>query len=482
MAASARKELEQELAVLQRRCRELRIPVLLIFEGLSAAGKGQLINSVIIPMDPRGFKVSVIREPNEEELSRPFLWRFWRRTPSADKMAIFDRSWYRILLERDVAGELSEEARERAFTDIRSFERQFHDSGTVIVKFHLNISKAEQAKRLRELKANKSTSWRVTEDVMERHNNYDAYVPVIQRMLHETDHPDVPWESIDADDLEAATLKTLRRLIERLSYRVQQIEEGKKESITPKKKHLPIFDNAPQLADADLTNTLENDAYLALLEDRQNRIQALQNEVYRRRIPVVIVYEGQDAAGKGGNIRRLCQKMDPRGYEVIPVAAPNEVELAHHYLWRFWVEFPKAGHITIFDRSWYGRVLVERIEGFCSKGDWRRAYNEINEMEENFHHFGSILMKFWIQIDTAEQLKRFRAREQNPRKRWKLNDEDWRNRDKWEDYAEATQEMINRTHTDYAPWTIIEGNCKRHARIQALDTVIESITQRLDQI
>ena len=480
MPTSERKELERELAALQRRCRELRIPVLLIFEGLSAAGKGQLINSVILPMDPRGFKVSVIREPTQEELSRPFLWRFWRRTPSADKMAIFDRSWYRILLERDVSGELSEESRDKAFADIRAFERQFHDCGMVIVKFHLNISREEQSRRLQELKDNPSTAWRVTEDVLERNKNYDAYVPVIDRMLHETDQPDVPWEIIDADDLEAATLSTLKRLIERLSNRVQQIEEGKKEFHTPKKKDLPYFENAPQVIDADLSQTLDNDTYWARLEDRQQAIQTLQNEIYRRRIPVVIIYEGQDAAGKGGNIRRLCQRMDPRGYEVIPVAAPNEVELAHHYLWRFWVEFPKAGHITIFDRSWYGRVLVERIEGFCSKVDWRRAYQEINEMEENFSHFGSILIKFWIQIDKDEQLKRFRAREQNPRKRWKLNEEDWRNRDKWDDYAEATQEMIDRTHTEYSPWTIIEGNCKRHARIQALDTVIATITKRLE--
>jgi polyphosphate:AMP phosphotransferase len=410
--ATTLKQLEQELAVLQRRCRELRIPVLLIFEGLSASGKGSLINSVILPMDPRGFKVSVIREPSLEELSRPFLWRFWRRTPSADKMAIFDRSWYRIILERDVAGKLSDEAREKAFADIRAFERQFHDSGTVIVKFHLNISKSVQAQRLKDLRENPATAWRVTDDVMERHNHFDAYNHVLQRMLKDTDHPDVPWEIIDADDMEVATYQTLSRLIDRLNARVRQIEEGKTESEVLKKKHLPYFEEAPQLSSADLSHTLDSDTYLALLEDRQHKIHLLQNEVYRRRIPVVIVYEGQDAAGKGGNIRRLCQRMDPRGYEVIPVAAPNEVELAHHYLWRFWVEFPKAGHITIFDRSWYGRVLVERLEGFCSKADWRRAYQEINEMEENFFHFGSILVKFWLQIDKEEQLKRFRLEKQ----------------------------------------------------------------------
>ena len=215
------------------------------------------------------------------------------------------------------------------------------------------------------------------------------------------------------------------------------------------------------------------------MDERQAQIRDLQSEAYRRRIPVVIVYEGQDAAGKGGNIRRLTQQMDPRGYEVIPVSAPNVVEKAHHYLWRFWTEFPKAGHVTIFDRSWYGRVLVERVEGFCTKGDWRRAFREINEMEENFHHFGAIILKFWIQISKKEQLNRFRARENDPRKSWKLNEEDWRNREKWANYEEAVEEMFLRTHAPNAPWTIIEGNCKRHARIQALDAVIAAISSRL---
>ena len=475
------KALSEEVAFLQRRCRELRIPVLIVFEGLSAAGKGTLINRLIQPMDPRGFKVSCIRDPNVEESFRPFLWRFWSRTPSADRMAIFDRSWYRTILEQDVCGELDINGLAKAYMDIRAFERQLHDSGTLIVKFHLHLSKDEQSKRLGTIQGNPSTAWRVTEEVLERHQRYDNYIPAIERMISETSQPEAPWTVINADDLESATGETLASLVNQLQSYINLFEEGKQKVPAPKNKELPYFEDAPKISSANLDNDLDSETYFQLLKERQARIHELQNEAYRRRIPVVIVYEGQDAAGKGGNIRRLTQCMDPRGYEVIPVAAPNDLELAHHYLWRFWIEFPKAGHITIFDRSWYGRVLVERIEGFCKKGDWKRAFDEINEMEENFCNFGSVVIKFWVHIDKKEQLKRFRAREENPRKRWKLNDEDWRNREKWDLYEEAAQEMIDRTHTPNAPWTIIEGNCKRHARIQALDTVIEAISKRIEQ-
>jgi len=271
----------------------------------------------------------------------------------------------------------------------------------------------------------------------------------------------------------------LRSLVKVLGKRVTVQEKGMLKQDPPEKKDLPVFSTAPSLKRADLSLSLDRDEYRKLLDKRQKRIGELHDEIYRRRIPVVIVYEGWDAGGKGGNIRRLTEEMDPRGYEVIPIAAPNDVEKAHHYLWRFWTEFPKAGHLTIFDRSWYGRVLVERVEGFCSETDWNRAYGEINEMEENFWNFGAVVIKFWLQIDKDEQMNRFKAREKDPAKQWKLNEEDWRNREKWDRYEEATEEMFLRTHTPYAPWTIIEGNCKRYARIKALDVVIAAIEARI---
>ena len=211
----------------------------------------------------------------------------------------------------------------------------------------------------------------------------------------------------------------------------------------------------------------------------QSRIELLHSEIYCRRIPVVLGFEGWDAAGKGGAIKRLTEPMDPRGYVVNPTAAPSDLEKSHHYLWRFWRNMPKAGHIAIFDRTWYGRVMVERIEGFCTKEEWQRAYREINEMEESLVHGGAIVLKFWLQIDKEEQKRRFDARMENPKKQWKITEEDWRNREKWDLYEEAVNEMIIRTSTSQAPWIIVEGNQKYYARIKVLETVAEALEERL---
>jgi polyphosphate:AMP phosphotransferase len=473
------EESGRELAYLQRKCRELEIPVLIVVEGLSASGKGTIINKMIQPMDPRGFKVSCIASPNRDEQMRPFLWRFWRRTPSAERMTIFDRSWYRNLLDAELENQLSEADLKKAYSDVRSFERQLKDSGTVIFKFFLEISKKEQATRLFALQANPSTAWRVSDAVLQRHSRYDDYVASVDTMFRETDLPESPWCRIPSKKAKVATSLVLRQLVDTLTARVKERKNGI--SFQPRRQPiaLPSFSKAPSFKDADMGKCLRKGEYLKKLESRQIRIQELHHELYRLRIPLVIVYEGWDASGKGGNIRRLTEKMDPRGYEVIPVSAPNDLEKAHHYLWRFWTEFPKAGHVTIFDRSWYGRVLVERVEGFCTETDWKQAYNEINEMEDNFRHFGSIIVKFWVHIDKDEQLKRFKAREDNPHKRWKLHEEDWRNREKWDLYEAAAEEMFLRTHAPKSPWTIIEGNCKRYARIKALDVVINAIEKKI---
>lgn len=211
----------------------------------------------------------------------------------------------------------------------------------------------------------------------------------------------------------------------------------------------------------------------------QNRVRDLEHEIYLRRMPVVIIFEGWDAAGKGGNIKRLTAPLDPRGYEVAPIGAPNDIEKAHHYLWRFWSKIPKGGHICIFDRSWYGRVMVERVEGFCSQEEWKRAYREINEMEEQWIHFGATVIKFWLQIDKEEQMRRFEERQQIAYKQWKITNEDWRNREKWDVYKEAVDEMLFRTSTNHAPWTIVESNCKLYGRIKVLETVIREIENKL---
>jgi polyphosphate kinase 2 (PPK2 family) len=229
----------------------------------------------------------------------------------------------------------------------------------------------------------------------------------------------------------------------------------------------------------DLSLSLPRGQYEEQLDDLQERLFQLEHELYVARVPAAVVYQGWDAAGKGGNIKRLTRGLDPRGYKVVPVGPPTAEEKAHHYLWRFWKNAPKAGHITIFDRSWYGRVLVERVEGLCARAEWERSYREINEFERQLTDFGTVVVKFWLHIDRDEQLRRFHAREQTPYKRWKITEEDWRNREKWEPYEQAVVEMLQRTSTTYAPWTILEANCKLYARVKALRTVADALQSAL---
>jgi polyphosphate kinase 2 (PPK2 family) len=230
-----------------------------------------------------------------------------------------------------------------------------------------------------------------------------------------------------------------------------------------------------------LSKSLSKEVYQKRLKELQSKMERLHAELYRKRIPVVIGFEGWDAGGKGGAIKRLTEKMDPRGFVVHPTASPNEIERNHHYLWRFWRVMPKAGHIAIFDRTWYGRVMVERVEQFCSRQEWQRAYKEINDMEKDLVHAGCIVLKFWMQIDKDEQKRRFTARQEDPRKTWKITDEDWRNREKWEQYETAVNEMLIRTSTEDAPWIVVEGNDKYYARIRVLECVVEAIESHLSQ-
>jgi polyphosphate:AMP phosphotransferase len=467
--------LQLEVGELQRALREKGIPVMIVFEGWGAAGKGTQINNLMLSLDPRGFNVYLVKSPNEEEYMRPFLWRFWLRIPAAGRIAIFDRSWYRRVTTDRVEGSVARTELMKTFAEIRTFERQLTDGGTVIIKFFLHISKKEQRKRFYALLDNPATAWKVTKNDWKQHKAYAKYLKAADEMFAQTSRPTSPWTVVEATDHRFASVKIIRALIAALSGALSARSTPRTEVRTP-----ALGGKVPRLLDTtDLSRSMPRETYEAGLKKHQVRLNEIEHEIYLKRIPVVIVYEGWDAAGKGGNIRRLVQALDPRGYEVVPVAAPNDVEKAHHYLWRFWQKIPKAGHITIFDRSWYGRVMVERIEGFCSEREWKRAFREINEFESECADFGIVLVKFWLQIDPDEQLRRFRQREELSYKRWKITDEDWRNREKWGLYKSAVDEMIYRTSTKAAPWTIVEANCKLYARIKTVKTVIKAIERKL---
>ena len=472
--------LEVRMGECQRAAREAGVPVVIVFEGWDAAGKGSVINRLTQALDPRGFKVNPISAPNEEQRLRPWMWRFWKDLPPAGSFAIFDRSWYgRVLTER-VEGLTPPHEWELGYQDITEFERQLADEGAVIVKFWLHISKREQKKRFERMEGRASTAWKVGKGEWRRHKDYDRWLAAVEDMLERTSTAYAPWTVVESMQGRYRRVKVYRAVIDAVEKELQRRKDHPPAKPKPMPAPKPSPDDGQTVLDrVDLTLRLEREEYDEQRKQLQKRLFDLEHELYVARVPVVIAYEGWDAAGKGGNIKRLTRGLDPRGYEVVPVGAPNDVEKAHHYLWRFWRDVPKAGHITIFDRTWYGRVLVERVEGFCTEAEWRRAYREINEFERQLTDFGTVLVKFWLQISQEEQLRRFKEREVTAYKEWKITQDDWRNREKWNRYRVAVIEMLQRTSTASAPWTILEAECKHYARVKALRTVADAVEAAL---
>ena len=362
-----REEMDVKLGELQRACKAEKIPVVIVFDGFGAGGKGTQINRLIQPLDPRGFDVYASRETGEEERMRPFLWRYWTKTPEDGRMMIFDKSWYDKVTVDRFDKETKRQELNGAFRDILSFEKQLADSGMILIKLFLYISRDEQKKRFKRLEESKETAWRVTEADWKRNKDYDTFLEMNEEMLQRTDTGYAPWTIVEATDKNYAAVKILSTVTDRLEYELNRRRMEREEGAVHPPVKLPDerFKNGV-LSGVDLTKTLTREEYKERLDKLQKKLEVLHGELYRLRIPVVIGFEGWDAAGKGGAIRRLTSHLDPRGYKVNPTAAPNDVEKVHHYLWRFWREMPKAGHIAIFDRTWYGRVMVERIEGFCS--------------------------------------------------------------------------------------------------------------------
>ena len=487
--------LETRIGQLQRECKALKIPIMIVFEGFGAAGKGLQIGRLIQSMDPRGFHVFPIKNETEEERMHPFLWRFWTKTPEKGRIAIYDGSWYRRALIDRFEKRTKEKELPEAFHSINSFEKQLTDDGTVIIKLFPDISRKEQKKRFEKLQKNKETAWRVTQGDLERNAKYNEYAAMMEDMLFKTDTDYAPWTIIEATDRRFATVKIYTTVIKAMADQIEKLARQKKKVTADQETedHMNVSEVAREadkelrelqvsiLSKADLSLKYSREEYEEKLDKLQKKIEKLHGELYRRRIPVVLGFEGWDAGGKGGAIKRLTAKMDARGYAVNPTASPNDIEKAHHYLWRFWRAMPKAGHVAIFDRTWYGRVMVERIEGFCTKEEWQRAYKEINDMEKDLYDAGAVVIKFWMHIDKDEQERRFRERQENPEKQWKITDEDWRNREKWDQYEDAVNEMLLRTSTDYAPWVVVEGNDKYYARVKVLKTVVDAIEERLKE-
>lgn len=468
--------LKLRLGELQRDLRNAKIPVIMVFEGWDASGISNICNKIIRSIDPRGYTLYPTGKPTEHELSMPFFWRFWAKIPPKGYIAIFDRSWYSRILYENI--KYAEKCR-RAINYAEIFERQLFDDGYLIIKFFLHISKKEQKKRFKKSSSDPCLKFYLENTDWNPKDDYDKYYPYIDDLLNQTNTGYAPWNIIEADDIDYAVIKTYHKII-KIAEDALCCQKTSDRYFEHMKSN--YYQNHFTLPEATPKNPLQKSEYSKIKDKYGENLQKLQAELYKNKIPLIILYEGWDAAGKGGAIVRLTQYINPRGYRIIPVSAPTESELQYNYLWRFYNNLPKPGRIRIFDRSWYGRVLVERVEGLCLDNEWQRAYHEINEFEAQIIDWGAIIVKFWMHIDKKEQLRRFEERQYNPYKQWKITEDDWRNRSKWDQYESAVSDMIRLTSTETCPWNIVLGNNKYNARIQTLATISHAVESRLSDV
>jgi len=472
---------EKEVAVLREALLEAqyelkqqaRFPVIVLINGIEGAGKGETVKLLNEWMDPRLIRVESFLQPTDEELSRPPQWRFWRRLPPKGVTGIFFGNWYSQMLYARVTGEIKDSQLDGLIGDAERFERMYSDEGALIFKFWFHLSKKQLKERLKALENDPSRSWQLSEVDWKQSEVYDKFVRYGERVLRRTSRDYAPWYVVEGVDERYRSLTVGRTILEGLQAALKR-----KARPTPQPHAAPLvssLDNKGLLDALDLSLSLDKDQYKEQLAREQARLATLMRDKRFRSHSLIAVFEGNDAAGKGGAIRRVTDALDPRQYRIVPIAAPTEEERAQPYLWRFWRHIPARRQFTIFDRSWYGRVLVERVEGFASDADWLRAYAEINDFEEQLANYGIVLVKFWLSIDQETQLERFKERESIPFKRFKITEEDWRNRDKWDLYVDAVGDMVDRTSTEIAPWTLIEANDKRYARVKVLKTINDAL-------
>jgi len=452
-------------------------PVVILISGVDGSGKGETINLLYSWMDPRHISTLAFSAPSDEEQSRPYMWRYWRALPPQGKIGIFAGSWYSQPIADSILGAMRDTDMDDRLDDINRFEAMLVNEGALVLKFWFHLSKEGQKQRLKALEKNPRTAWRVTKASYERLKTYDKLQQVAGHVLRVTNTAHAPWIIVEGTNDEYRSLTVGRIVLDALQRRLQQ--QGRQQvPVAPPITH--GIDQKNVLTELDLGKHLLKKDYERELTKYQSRFFELMRDLhFLEKRSLVVVFEGSDAAGKGGAIRRLVSAIDARQYQIIPIAAPTSEERVQPYLWRFWRHLPRTGRVAIFDRSWYGRVLVERVEGFCTEADWLRAYAEINDFEHQLTDAGVVVIKFWLQISADEQLRRFEERQAMDFKRFKITDEDWRNREKWDDYVTAVCDMVDRTSTGLAPWTLVEANDKNFARVKVLQTVCESLEQAL---
>ncbi|MCJ1661351.1 phosphate--AMP phosphotransferase [Staphylococcus sp. NRL 18/288] len=449
-------------AELTRQTHELGIPVMILFEGVSASGKTRLSNELLLNFDAKYTRFIATQSPQPDDLRYQFLQKYWNTLPAKGDINIYFRSWYSHYLdyrENEIKHNRYKNY-EVLKEQIASFEKMLKKDNYEIIKFFIEINEEKRQEHIKQTKENPLMRWKVQE-----YSNVLSSEIYLEDM-HQFIKNDKQWKIIDYTERQNAIEKMYHHIIERLE---KAIDKHQKREQQVDGKFTANF--TTDLFNIDVDKVSKND-YKTLINELQKRMREIQFALYERKIPLILVFEGMDAAGKGGNIKRIREKLYPTGYKVNGISAPTDVELKHHYLWRFAKDMPRSGHIELFDRSWYGRVLVERIEGFATTNEWQRAYDEINSFEKMWTDEGAIILKFFLTLDKEEQLKRFKDREQNVDKQWKITDEDWRNREKWDLYVEASHDMIEKTNTSYAPWLVVPADHKKTSRIEILKYII----------
>ncbi len=521
------KALVEELVVLQQQAVTNGIGLVVLFEGWNGAGKGSRISDLMYNLDARATSVYVSPDVDTDEYRHfpgrkhgvsgfyPLMKEFWEVLGERGDITFYDRGWYSKATELMLTHSTSElvlprEGTRHYLESIRDFEQQLVSDGYVVVKFFMHVRKKAQMKRLNRLYDDKATRWRVPEKKLFSVKDYNDAYKLYDRLLEGSNFEFAPWILLDGEDgrraniaiaetligaiegaLEAKEIDTVRRTEEsaRLVVSEEHAEEagltlaqakaGAQHAFAPESSRFEIVRDYPTVEAMNHSLSIDPDDYKHKLKKLQRRLFRLENLMFQARIPLIVMYEGWDAAGKGGNIKRVAQALDARAYTIIPSPAPTKPELAHPHLWRYWTRLPKAGHVGMFDRSWYGRVLVERVEEITPPERWAQGYDEINEFEHDLVDWGAILLKFWVDVSDEEQLARFQARQEDPAKQWKITPDDWRNREKYPQYKSAIDDMFRLTSTTYAPWTVLESDDKKHARIKALKIIVEALEERL---
>ena len=471
-----RADLANKLGRMARICSDLNIPILIIVDGWESSGRGFVIKDITRDFQAKDFDVAVPDKDDAWDDSYPFIRKFWVNIPQKGKVKIFDRSFYYKLFENL---SLSNKEIEARISSIKNTEKTLFDDQTIIIKFFLNVDKDIQKSRIEELKKSVKKDFYIDGLDKDQEKHYEAYEKHFKKLLEATDFPYAPWDIIDSNDRKAASKEALGIAIDRLSQGLERVIRQRKENENTERSYVK---EKSILKSQDLTKEISEEDYQTKKKKLQKEVADLMYEFYEKGISQVLVFEGVDAAGKDGAIERLIKEVDPRLYTVYGISAPSKEELDRNYLWRFYTKLPKDGYVSIFSRSWYGRVMVERVEGFAKVNEWDRAYKEMTNMEKEISDHGSLIIKFFLTIDKDEQLKRFKDRERNPDKQYKITDEDWRNRKKWDAYQEAMDEMLERTNLAYAPWVIVGSNQKKYARIKVMEEYVRIAKEHLKKL